>query len=77
MSEERKRWTLRELAALARGTDGWTCRTCGCRDWRIVNSHHRSNGRVRQRVCRHCGEVIATLEIPITDEEESRNGEPT
>lgn len=65
--EPKKRYTLKELALRAAGKDAWACRICGCRDWRVVNSHLREAGRVRQRVCRHCGEPLHTIEVPIDD----------
>lgn len=67
---KKPRPTLAELAASAAqagGEDPWACPNCGCRDWRVVNSHERNGLRKRQRVCRHCGQPIRTLEIPVPD----------
>jgi transcriptional regulator NrdR family protein len=59
--------TARELAARSNGTDLWTCRFCGCKDWRVETS--RPIGEVskeRYRVCRHCGQDRRrTEEVPV------------
>ncbi len=65
-----KRLSLAQMAAQTvnnEGGDAWACPRCGCRDWRVVNSHLRGGERRRQRQCRHCGEPLRTLEVPAPD----------
>lgn len=59
-----ERPTARELAAQSRGSDPWACPRCGCKDWRVVNSYMSGDARRRQRVCRHCHQVLITYEMP-------------
>jgi hypothetical protein len=58
---------LRTQSAAGEGSDAWSCPRCGCRDWRVINSHLRGGERRRQRACRHCGEPLRTLEVPAPD----------
>lgn len=57
---------LRE-AAEVEGADPWACPRCGCRDWRVVNSHEYGGPRKRQRQCRNCEYDLPTLEVPVPD----------
>ncbi len=57
--------TLAEMAAMSASTDGWQCPQCGCKDWRVVNSHERNGVRKRQRVCRNCEYDLPTIEFPV------------
>jgi transcription elongation factor Elf1 len=66
---KRKRWTLRQLADKAKGEDAWSCRVCGCRDWRVSNTYINGGVRKRNRICRNCGEPLATIEIPVQDDD--------
>lgn len=43
--------------------DGWECPRCGCHDWRVVRSLQFGEVRKRERVCRHCKQVIRTVEV--------------
>lgn len=46
-------------------TTGVTCARCGCADLRTRNTIRRPNGTLwRYRVCRHCGRVTKTIELP-------------
>lgn len=47
------------------GVDPWACPSCGCKDWRIANSHEYGGPRKRQRICRNCGHELPTLEVPV------------
>lgn len=64
MTGERK--TLRQMAIEASG-GGMACPNCGCRDTRVVKTRHNSDGSEtsRRRVCRHCGNKITTIEMPV------------
>lgn len=43
--------------------DGWECPRCGCHDWRVVRSLQFGEVRKRERVCRHCKQLIRTVEV--------------
>lgn len=60
---------IRETAAAeaAEGRDIWACPACGCKDWRIANSHEWGGPRKRQRICRHCGHEMPTQEVPVPE----------
>lgn len=65
MAAEKVRPTAQELQAKAT-ENPWACRSCGCCDWRVVRSQFEEGvGRKRERICRHCGEPMATIEVPV------------
>ena len=66
-AEQKTLQQLQREAAAAAGSDLWACPRCGCRDWRVVNSHEYGGPRRRQRECRNCGYDLPTLEVPIPD----------
>lgn len=46
---------------------GICCRTCGCRDLRVVYTRQRPDGKIRRRrECRHCGRRVTTYETAAT-----------
>jgi len=65
---------------LANGGGPWSCRRCGCKDTRVVNTWLQEGGAIRRkRVCRNCGQDFThTTEVPcpagfkvvVEDEEE-------
>lgn len=74
----KKRLSLEQMAALARGGGPWTCPACGCRDTRIVESRYVINdsrfdgyAKRRVRVCRNCKapapDISGTLEVAIPE----------
>ena len=49
---------------------GLTCKDCGCRDFRVVNSYpFRGGAKSRRRQCRHCGRIVLTREVIVDDDE--------
>lgn len=51
-----KRPTMAELATQGNGQGPWACPTCGCRNWRVLDTREAANGNIgRTRHCRLCG----------------------
>lgn len=67
MIQKGERPTLADLAAKSREANPWACPSCGCCDWRVVNSHAYAGPRKRQRECRNCKAPLRTLELPVPD----------
>jgi hypothetical protein len=45
------------------GRGGLVCPGCGCRDFRVVYTRPKPDGKIlRRRRCRHCGRRITTFE---------------
>lgn len=66
------RKSLAEFAAEAakiEQRDGFLCPSCGCNDWRVRISRLRAGYRQRERICRHCGYPLLTIEIPLSNQE--------
>lgn len=66
--EDRK--TCEELACNANSGRGIACPNCGCSDFRIPHTWHVLTPGVfakRQRLCRHCGEVVYNTKEIIDD----------
>jgi transcriptional regulator NrdR family protein len=60
-----ERPTPQELAA-GQGRNPWACRGCGCVNWEVKDSRQRgAEPRKRDRVCRNCGELLPTMEVPV------------
>lgn len=65
----RKTLEQMRIEAIAEGgIRPWKCTSCGCTDFRVTNTKVTASGnRVRLRKCRHCGEPMSTLEVPVTE----------
>lgn len=61
-----ERPTLQQMSS---GGEGWECPRCGCHDWRVVDSRFTDGARRRIRACRHCHQVLRTVE-QVADEAE-------
>ena len=71
-----ERPTFRQLSGS--DGDGWECPRCGCHDWRVVDSRQLGVVRRRVRACRHCHQVIRTVEtLDDGTQEESCNSDST
>ena len=66
LMQPHERPTAQELAGGSAA--GWTCRKCGCRDLRTLDTREQADGNIaRTRYCRHCGPSgprIYTTEAP-------------
>ncbi len=63
MVRPEERPTAEELRALAESKEnGFGCRKCGCRDFRVRNTVPIPGFIRRYRVCRYCGTVRTTYE---------------
>jgi transcriptional regulator NrdR family protein len=66
---ERPRKTLQQMqreADTAESSHGWSCRRCGCKRTKVVNTWINGDGSVRRkRVCDSCGQDFThTTEVP-------------
>ena len=57
---------LAQLATIG-GGDPWACPHCGCKHFKVVDSHQQGGTRRRQRACRNCSTPMITLEVPVPD----------
>ena len=63
-----ERPTARQLAAQSAGGNPWACPRCGCAGpHKVLNSYEVGGERKRRRVCRHCNQLIRTVEVPVPD----------
>lgn len=53
------------LLELQEGKRGIGCPRCHCKDWRVRDTVPHEDQIKRYRVCRNCGHVLTTAEVPI------------
>lgn len=63
---ERRKFTM---PGVKTDGSGLICKECGCRDFRVVNSYlFQDDSKLRRRQCRHCGNIVKTVETVMPDD---------
>jgi len=63
------------LLALQDDGKGLGCPKCGCKQWRVRDTVPVAEEIRRYRVCRNCGHILTTLEVPASQVKQARKNE--